>query len=93
MVNGLGEFSQAVLGLTFGFGCALLLAFVCLKLLLGLMNRQSPQVPDTDSGPSHAGPYLLPAPASSNSFARSTLSESALGTTAPGQHGYSGDAA
>jgi hypothetical protein len=39
-LSALGEFPEMVLGLAFSFGCALLLAFICLRFLLGLMTRQ-----------------------------------------------------
>ena len=38
-----------VLGLAFSFGCALLLAFACLRFLLGLMTRQQYNVTDDRS--------------------------------------------
>jgi len=39
-LSALGEFPEMVLGLAFSFGCALLLAFLCLRFLVGLMTRQ-----------------------------------------------------
>ena len=53
----LGDFTEAVLGLAFSFGCALLLAFVCLRFLLGLMTRQQYNVTDNDD-PSHVRSIL-----------------------------------
>ena len=51
----LGDFSEAVLGLAFSFGCALLLAFVCLRFLLGLMTRQQVHVThNVINDPSHS---------------------------------------
>ena len=44
-LSALGEFPEMVLGLAFSLGCALLLAFVCLRSLLGLMTRQQYRVP------------------------------------------------
>jgi hypothetical protein len=40
LLSALGEFPEMILGLAFSFGCALLLAFVCLKFLVSLMTRQ-----------------------------------------------------
>lgn len=40
LLSALGEFPEAVLGLTFGLGCALALGFLCLRILVGLMTRQ-----------------------------------------------------
>jgi hypothetical protein len=40
LLSALGEFPEMVLGLAFSFGCALLLAFLCLRFLVGLMTRQ-----------------------------------------------------
>ena len=55
----LGDFSEAVLGLAFSFGCALLLAFVCLRFLLGLMTRQQVNVThNVNNDPSHVGSLL-----------------------------------
>jgi hypothetical protein len=53
----LGDFTEAALGLFFGFGCALLLGFVCLRFLVGLMTRQQYNViedrnPSDDHNPS-----------------------------------------
>ena len=39
-LSALGEFAEAVLGLAVSLGCALLLAFACLRFLMGLMTRQ-----------------------------------------------------
>ena len=56
----LGDFTEAVLGLAFSFGCALLLAFVCLRFLLGLMTRQQYNVPhNVINDPSHSPFYSL----------------------------------
>ena len=55
----LGDFSEAVLGLAFSFGCALLLAFVCLRFLLGLMTRQQVNVThNVINDPSHSRSIL-----------------------------------
>ena len=59
ILSALGEFPEMVLGLAFGFGCALLLGFGCLRLLLALMTRQ--QVSVTHNGinePSHVRSIL-----------------------------------
>ena len=106
------EFTEPVLGIAFSFGFALLLAFVCLRLLMGLMTRQQYNVdhnvindpghsrsilwlgaavagadaeserspgagtdalPNSDGGGSATGvPYLLPAAAPVNRFARNS---------------------
>ena len=42
----MGEFPEAVLGLAFSLGCALLIAFACLKFLIGLMTREQYNVTD-----------------------------------------------
>jgi ABC-type transporter Mla subunit MlaD len=39
-VTALGELPEAVLGLTFGMGCALGLGFLCLRLLVGFVTRE-----------------------------------------------------
>src|SRR5580658_1037111 len=39
-LGGVGDFTEAVLGLAFSFGCALLMAYGCLRFLVGLMTRQ-----------------------------------------------------
>lgn len=57
-----GDFSEMVLGLAFSAGCALLLAFCCLRMLLALMTRQPAKVLDdhnVDNDPTHAGSLLL----------------------------------
>ena len=131
----LGDFTEAVLGLAFSFGCALLLAFVCLRFLLGLMTRQQYNVTEKDdpgrvrsllwlgaavdrsnpgpnAGPGHelgggatGGPYLLPAAAPLNGFARIAKPDAApggrvvelprfvAGRVAQGGRGDNGDAA
>jgi hypothetical protein len=102
-LSALGEFPEMVLGLAFSFGCALLLAFVCLRFLVGLMTRQQYNVTDDRNDPSHVrsilllgaavghsnggpdtgtgddlgsgatgGPYILPAAAPRNRFARNS---------------------
>jgi hypothetical protein len=109
----LGDFTEAVLGLAFSFGCALLLAFLCLRFLVGLMTRQQYNVTvdqnlnndpshirsilwlraavarsdsGPDAGPDHAfsgsatgGPYILPAAAPRNHFARISKPDAAPG--------------
>jgi hypothetical protein len=101
LLNALGDFPEMVLGLAFSLGCALLLAFLCLRLLLNLMTRQQYNVAhNVINDPSHTrsiiwlgvavagasgpdagiadgldssaagSPYLLPAPAPRNGFAR-----------------------
>jgi hypothetical protein len=44
-LTALGGFPEMVLGLAFSLGCALLLAFVCLRSLLGFMARQQHRAP------------------------------------------------
>jgi hypothetical protein len=61
LLSALGEFPEMVLGLAFSLGCALLLGFVTLRLLLVLMTRQ--QLPAADdhnemNDPSHARSIL-----------------------------------
>src|ERR1700733_11063674 len=107
------DFTEAVLGLAFSFGCALLLAFACLRFLLGLMMRQQYNVtdaPNLTNDPSHVrsilwlgaavgrstlgpeagtdhgrsggatgGPYILPAHAPRDSFARIAKPDAAAG--------------
>jgi len=135
-LSGLGEFTETLLGLAFGFGCALLLAYACLRILVGLMTRQQYNVtvePKSVNAPSHVrsilwlnaavagpnasgsdssisggatgGPYILPAAAPRNRFARAAKSESvskrrvvqlrqfAAGRVAQGGRGDGGDAA
>jgi hypothetical protein len=61
-LSALGEFPEMVLGLAFSLGCALLLGFLCLRLLLGLMTRQQVKVSDDRNvihDPSHVGSLLL----------------------------------
>ena len=108
-LSGLGDFGETVLGLAFSFGCALLMAFVCLRFLVGLMTRQQYNVtdaPNLTNDPSHvrsilwlgaavasadpgtgdnggsvatSGPYILPAAAPNNSFARIAKPDDASG--------------
>ena len=103
------EFTEPVLGIAFGFGFALLLAFVCLRFLLGLMTRQQYNVthghnvindpshsrsilwlgaavagPDAGSGNDGGsvaigGPYIVPAAAPLNRFARDSKPDGAFG--------------
>jgi hypothetical protein len=57
----LGDFTEAVLGLAFSFGCALVLAFLCLRFLVGLMTRQQYNVTDDrnlNNDPSHVRSIL-----------------------------------
>ena len=42
----LGEFPQVALALTFSFGCALVLAFICLRMVVGLVTREQYNVTD-----------------------------------------------
>ena len=49
----LGDFTEAALVLAFSFGCALVLAFVCLRILVGLMTRQQYNV-TVDRNSNHA---------------------------------------
>ena len=42
----MGDFPEAVLGLAFSLACALLIAFACLKLLVGLVTREQYNVTD-----------------------------------------------
>ena len=122
-LGGVGDFTEAVLGLAFSFGCALLMAYGCLRFLVGLMTRQQYNVtvepnlsndlnlatndvqvandpshvrsilwlgaavgssspgqdagtePERDRGAT-GGPYVLPAAAPRNRFARMAKSES-----------------
>ena len=60
-LSALGEFPEMVLGLAFSLGCALLLGFVCLKLLVGLITRQQYNVtidPNLTNDPSHVRSIL-----------------------------------
>jgi hypothetical protein len=66
-LSALGELPAMALGLAFSLGCALLLGFACLRLLVGLMTRQQYNVTnDPDSthdlnltnDPSHARSIL-----------------------------------
>ena len=88
----LGEFPQVALALTFSFACALVMAFVFLRIVVRLVTREQYNVTDaprrvsaivwnadvstgtgaTDGGSGNAtgGPYLLPAAAPRNRFAR-----------------------
>lgn len=64
-----GDFSEMVLGLAFSAGCALLLAFFCLRMLLAFMSRQPAGMTretagvrddhNVDNDPTHAGSLLL----------------------------------
>ena len=97
ILNRMDEFPEAVLGLAFSLACALLLAFVCLKFLVGLLTREQYNVIDaprrvraivwdgvgdraTNRGGGHGDggatgvPYLLPAAAPRNRFARAAKS-------------------
>ena len=59
LLSALGEFPEMVLGLAFSLGCALLLAFLCLRLLLSLMTRQQYNVAhNVINDPSHTGSIL-----------------------------------
>ena len=65
-VSALGELPEMVLGLAFSFGCALLLGFISLRLLLGLMTRQQYNLTHGHHGlhngindPSHSRSLLL----------------------------------
>ena len=65
-VSALGELPEMVLGLAFSFGCALLLGFISLRLLLGLMTRQRYTLTHGHNGihngindPSHSRSLLL----------------------------------
>src|SRR5262249_23403390 len=42
----LGSFPQAAIILTFSFACALVLAFVCLRIVVGLVTREQYNVTD-----------------------------------------------
>ena len=60
-LSALGGFPEMLLGLAFSLGCALLLAFVCLRSLLGFMTRQqhrAPQVHNEVNDPSHVQSIL-----------------------------------
>jgi len=88
----LGEFPQVALALTFSLGCALVMAFLCLRLVVRLVTREQYNVTDeprriraivvaapalsgggaidAGRGGATSGPYLLPAAAPRNRFAR-----------------------
>ena len=88
----LGEFPQVALALAFSFGCALVMAFGCLRIVVRLVTREQYNVTDAPrrvsaivwnadvpadagaidggSGRATGGPYLLPAAAPRNRFAR-----------------------
>ena len=88
----LGEFPQVALALAFSFACALIMAFVCLRIVVRLVTREQYNVTDAPrrvsaivwnsdgapragaidggSGSATGGPYLLPAAAPHNRFAR-----------------------
>lgn len=58
-LSALGEFPEMVLGLAFSLGFALLLGFVCLRLLLGLITRQRYNVThNVINDPSHVASLL-----------------------------------
>jgi hypothetical protein len=38
----LGDFPQTAIAVAFGMGCALLMSFLLLKLILGLMTHEQP---------------------------------------------------
>ena len=87
-----GDFPMAALGLTFSLGCALLLAFIALRFVVGLVTREQYNVTDDPRrvraivwmgylgnrggaepvrrSSATGGPYLLPAAAPRNRFAR-----------------------
>ena len=46
ILYGMGEFPEAIFGLAVGFACALLIAFACLKVLVGLVTREQYNVTD-----------------------------------------------
>src|ERR1035438_765287 len=100
----LGEFPQVALALAFSFACALILAFVCLRIVVRLVTREQYNVTDAPrrvsaivwnagdaaragainggsggetGGRFHSGPYLLPAAATHNRFARNPKSDGA----------------
>ena len=101
----LGEFPQVALALLFSFACALVMAFVFLRIVVRLVTREQYNVTDaprrvraivwnpgdaagpraTDavidggSGGATVGPYLLPAAAPHNRFARLPKSDSTSG--------------
>ncbi len=64
LLNALGDFPEMVLGLAFSLACALLLAFLCLRLLLSLMTRQQYNVArniiahNVINDPSHTGSII-----------------------------------
>lgn len=55
LLTALGELPEAVLGLTFGMGCALGLGFLCLRLLVGFVTREGSAIAD----PTHTGSIVL----------------------------------
>ena len=95
----LGEFPQVALALAFSFGCALVMAFGCLRIVVRLVTREQYNVTDAPrrvsaivwnadvpadagaidggSGRATGGPYLLPAAAPRNRFARVRKSDGA----------------
>lgn len=46
ILYGMGELPEAIFGLAFGFACALLIGFGCLKILVGLVTREQYNVTD-----------------------------------------------
>lgn len=58
-LSALGEFPEAVLGLTFGMGCALGLGFICLRVLIGFMSGGELNVAHNGiNDPGHAGSLM-----------------------------------
>ena len=63
-LSALGGFPEMLLGFAFSLGCALLLAFACLRLLVGLITRQQYSVADNViadnvmNDPSHTGSII-----------------------------------
>jgi hypothetical protein len=63
-LSALGGFPEMVLGFAFSLGCALLLAFACLRLLVSLITRQQFDVADNAiadnviNDPSHTGSII-----------------------------------
>lgn len=55
LLTALGELPEAVLGLTFGMGCALGLGFLCLRVLVGFVTRDGNGLTD----PTHSGSIVL----------------------------------
>ncbi len=84
-LSALGEFPEMVLGFAFSLGCALLLAFLCLRLVLSLMTRQQYNVAhNVINDPSHTGSILWLGAAVGTSGSSDTATADALDSVAIG---------